>query len=164
MQIAEAIAPETAALVELLAATPVGEVASYTAMSSAIGRDIAARRYLIPSAIRHAAIQHGAIFGTVRGVGYKRLASTEAYILGAHARRRIRRSAKRASDAIVEAMSKANDMPDAEKRRAYAEVNALALVRHIASDKEVTATVAEPKAEPVAIVARRVAQAMGLVS
>ena len=84
-------------------------------------------------------------------------------MLGAHARGRIRRSAKRAADAITAAVQAANDMPDDAKRRAYAEVNAMALVRHITTDKQVSAASTEPKAEPVAITMRRFAEQIGAV-
>lgn len=162
MNITQTTNPDTRALADLLCATSVGGTVTYADMTKAIGRDIMSRRYLIPRAISLAAKEAGAIFGGVRRVGYQRLAPSEAHILGAHVRGRIRRSAKRTSDAITSALATANDMPDAERRRAFAEVNSLNLIRHLAADKRVAATVAEPKAEPVAIVMRRFAEQIGV--
>lgn len=162
MQIAQTIAPDTQAIVDLLTAASVGDTVTFAAMSEAIGRPIKTRSHLIPRAIHIAARDHGAIFGSIRGVGYQRLAAHDAHLLGAHARRRMRRSAKRTSEAITAAVTKANDLPAAARRRAYAEVNAMALIRHLATDKQVTATVAEPKAEPLAVTLRRFAQQIGI--
>lgn len=163
MNIAQTIAPDTQAIVDLFLATPVGQTVTFAAMSAAIGQAIANRRHLIPRAIHIAARDHGAIFGSVRTVGYHRMPAQDAHMLGAHTRHRMRRSAKRTSAAIVAAVTMANDMPAAAKVRAYAEVNAMALIRHIAADKIVIASTAEPKAEPVALVARRFAQQIGAI-
>ena len=163
MTTTESLSAETRALVTLFTSIPVGDTVTYVAMSSAIGRPIQDRRHLIPRAMTIAAKESGAIFGGVRTVGYKRLPAQDAHILGAHTRRRIRRSAKRTTDAIVSAINHANDMPDAAKVRAYAEVNSMALIRHLASDKEVTASASAPKPEPVAVTMRRFARALGAI-
>jgi len=163
MNITQTMSAECRALADLFAATPVGGTVTYAAMTQAIGRSIADRRYLIPRAAHVATRETGAIFGSVRRVGYQRLAPQDAHMLGSHTRSRIRRSAKRTADAIVAAVTATNDMPDAAKRRAYAEVNAMALIRHIATDKQVAAGTTEPKSEPVGVVMRRFAQAIGAI-
>lgn len=163
MNIAQTLSAETRALADLFAAAPVGETVTYAAMSAAIGRSIADRRYLALRAMTVATKETGAIFGSVRGIGYQRLAPQNAHMLGAHARGRIRRSAKRTADAIVAALATANDMPDAARRAGYAEVNAMNLVRHITADKQVSAATPEPKAEPVAITMRRFAEQIGAI-
>lgn len=163
MNVAQTLSAECRALADLFAAAPVGGTVTYAAMSHAIGRSIADRRYLALRAMQVATRETGAIFGSVRGTGYMRLKPQDAHMLGAHARGRIRRSAKRAADAITAAVQAANDMPDDAKRRAYAEVNAMALVRHITTDKQVSAASTEAKAEPVGVVMRRFAQQIGAV-
>ena len=164
MNVMQTISADTRALVDLFAACSVGSTVTFGHMSDALGRSIKERRHLLPGALKIAARDYGAIFGSVRGVGYQRLAAEEAYVLGAHTRRRIRSSAKRTANAIVSAVEKANNLPEGAKARAYAEVNALHLVRHISADKQITATVAEAKPEPVAVVMRRFAEKMGAVS
>jgi hypothetical protein len=163
MQTVESLSPDTRALADRLVATQVGDTITFGQMSDAIGRDIAARRHLIPRAIAIAAREAGAIFGSIRGVGYRRLEPAEAHILGAHARQRLRRSTRRASDAILSAVTRANDLPEPAKLRAYAEVNALSLLRHLATDKVVSAAAGEAKPEPVAVTARRFAEHLGIM-
>lgn len=161
MNITQTLSAECRALADLFAAAPVGGTITYDALTQAIGRPIVERRYLALHAMRVATRETGAIFGSVRGVGYQRIPPQDAHILGSHARSRIRRNAKRASDAISAALRATNDMPDAAKRKAYAEINSMALIRHLATDKQVAAGSPEAKAEPVAIVMRRFAQAIG---
>lgn len=163
MNITQTLSAECRALADLFAATPVGGTVSYTAMSQAIGRSIGERRYLALRAMHVATRETGAIFGSVRRVGYQRLAPQDAHMLGAHARGRIRRAARRTASAIIAAIGAANDMPDDAKRRAYAEVNAMALVQHITADKQVSAAASEPKAEPVAITMRKFAEQIGAI-
>ena len=163
MNIVQTLSTDTRALVDLLVATPIGATVTFADMTGAIGRPIQDRRHLIPRAMTIAAKEAGAIFGGVRTVGYQRLPAQDAHLLGAHTRRRMRRSAKRTSDAIVSAIAHTNDMPDAAKVRAYAEVNAMALIRHISADTEVLAATAEPKAEPVALTMRRFARQIGAI-
>lgn len=161
--ITQSLGAETRALVDLLVATPVGQIVTFATMSNTIGRPIGERRHLIPRAMTIAAKESGAIFGGVRTVGYQRLAAQDAHILGHHTRRRMRNSAKRTTAAIVSAISHANDLPDAAKVRAYAEVNALELVRHITADKHVLAQPPEAKAEPVARTMRQFARSIGAI-
>ena len=162
MNVTQALSADTRTLADRLTATPIGGTVTYAAMTEAIGRSIVPRRYLALRAMHVANKESGAIFGSVRGVGYQRLAATDAHLLGAHARGRIRRTAKRAADSILAAVDAANDMPDGAKRQAYAEVNAMALIRYLATDKKVSAATPEPKAEPVAITMRRFAEQIGV--
>jgi hypothetical protein len=164
MNVTQSLSAECRALADLFAATPVGGTVTYAAMSQAIGRSIAERRYLAIRAMQVATRETGAIFGSVRGTGYMRMPPQDAHMLGAHTRGRIRRSAKRAADAIVAAIQSANDMPDDAKRKAYAEVNAMSLVRHITTDKQVSAASTEAKAEPVAITMRKFAEQLGVIA
>lgn len=163
MNVTQSLSVECRTLADLFSAAPVGGTISYADMSRAIGRNIADRRYLALRAMQVATRETGAIFGSVRGVGYQRLQPQDAHMLGAHTRGRIRRSAKRTADAIVAALQSTNNMPDDARRRAYAEVNAMHLVRHITTDKQVSAASPEPKAEPVAITMRRFAEQIGAV-
>lgn len=161
MNISQAANPDARALADLFKRTSIGAIVTHADMTEAIGRNIHDHRHLIPRAITLAAREAGAVFGSVRKVGYQRLAPQEAYILGSNARGRIRRTAKRAAEAISAAVTATNDLSDTDKRRAYAEVNSLGLIRHLAADKQVSAAAAEPKAEPLGIVMRRFAQSIG---
>lgn len=127
------------ALRERLEATPVGEVCTYAQLDAALGSPSRARRYLVLRALHRMNRETGAIFGAVRGVGYKRLAADEAYTLGHHGRGRIRRTARRTSAAIAQAVSAANEISDEAKRKAMAEVSTLNMIAHVATDRVVKA-------------------------
>lgn len=163
MKITQTLSTETRVLADLFAAAPIGGTVTWEEMSRAIGRNIMDRRYLALRAMAVANSECGAIFGNVLRVGYQRLPPQDAHILGSHMRGRIRRGAKRTSDTIIAAVQSSNDMPDEAKRKAYAEVNALGLLRMIATDRHVAAATPEPKPEPVAITMRRLAQQIGAI-
>ena len=155
------LSPETRALADLLSAASVGDTVTFDAMSAAINRPIASRRYLIFRALACVSEESGAVFGSVRGVGYQRIAANDAHMIGAHARRKIRRTAKRTADTITSAVHHANNLSDDDLRKAYSEVNALGLIRHLAADRVVRATPSETKPEPVGITMGRFARALG---
>lgn len=158
MSIIQTLSAECRAVADMFTASPVGGVVTYAAMSQAIGQPIQNKRYVALRALEVANRECGAIFGVVRGVGYQRLAAQDAHVLGAYTRGRIRKAAGRTIKHMAAAISSANNMPDDAKRRAYAEINSLALARHIAGDKQITAAAGEAKAEPVAVVMRRFAE------
>lgn len=160
----QSLSTEARTIADLLSAAAVGATVSYADMSRALGVPIQQKRYILLRALAVANRESGAIYGAVRGVGYQRLAPQDAHILGAHARGRIRSTAKRAATHMTAALATANDLPDAAKRKAFAEINALSLLRHLASDKKVEAAAGEPKAEPVGVVMRRFAEAIGVNS
>lgn len=148
------LSADTRTLTDRFLATPVGATIRYSDMSAAIGADIQARRHLILRAIAIASREAGAIFGSVRGVGYKRLASEDASVVGAHARHRIRSTARRSSRVIQRAVEVANDMSEPARVKAYAEISALSLIQHVATDKARSAVSISDKPQPVAITLR----------
>ena len=84
------ISTETRALADRLMQAAVGDVVTYSDLSAALGADVHRRRYLLMQAIKAANAETGALFASVRRIGYQRLAANEAHIVGAAARRRIR--------------------------------------------------------------------------
>lgn len=151
------LSQDTAALVECLAETPVGQVCTWGALDARLGRKVRnGKFYVLQSALRVALRDHGAIFVSVRGEGYKRLRLEEAHLLGARARQHVRRSAKRTSKALRHATARANDMPDDAARKVYREIGVLGLIAHVASDKaQVPAADGQPTQQSVATVARQ---------
>jgi hypothetical protein len=158
MSVIQHLSAEVRVIADLLKAASVDDTVTYAAMSQAIGQPIQAKRYLALRALEVANKESGAIFGSVRCVGYQRLPAQEAHVLGSHTRGRIRKAAARTIRHITAALDAANDMPMPAKLKAYTEINSLALARHIASDKQITAATGDAKAEPVAVVMRRFAQ------
>ena len=149
------LSPDRRLLADAFKAVPVGETLSFDAMSETLGAPILTRRYLIPGAIKLAAQETGAIFASVRGVGYMRLPPADAHLIGASSRRRIRRGARRAATLIEAAIQKANDVDDGARRRAFTEVSHLGLIQHIARDASAPVLSRPDAPEPVAATARQ---------
>ncbi len=156
------LSADARALADLLIAEPVGSIVTLERLSKTIGFPIAARRHALYAAIRVAEREAGAVFTCERGIGYRRLSVQEiADQVGSTARHRIRGTARRARRTLLAGTAKQNDMAPALARRIAAEANTLALINHIAQDKQVRADETAPaKPEPVAITARRMMAAI----
>jgi hypothetical protein len=142
---------------DLLLACPIGETVSLASMSDAIGRDIRKHRHIIVTARRVAEREAGAVFASVRSVGYKRLDAERAVaVVAPAARKHIARSARRTSRAISAAVDKANDLSMDVRRRAVHELGILGIIEHAARERVRTLREDGPiKPEPVALVAKR---------
>jgi len=148
-------AADVAALAEALATTPIGELCTYDALSDAIGRPVRPVRHLLMQALAKARKEHGAVFGTVTRVGYRRLSAEEAHTLGRQARQRVRRTTRRAREGIATALSRANEVSDAGRLKAVAEIAALGLLEQLATDRAQPPPPEGGKVEPVAVTARK---------
>lgn len=148
-------AADVQALADMLASTPIGAVVTYSDLSDAIGRDVLRVRHLLHAARIRARKDTGAVFSPVTRVGLRRLTAEEAHTIGSTARQRVRRTSKRALVAMAAVLARANDLPPDVMRRATAEISALGLLEHLAADRNQPPPPEEPKAEPVAVVARR---------
>lgn len=149
------------ALTDRLLATPVGQVATYAELSEAIGADVLKRRYLVLAAIRAAARDAGALFSSVKGIGYKRVHIQDVYALGSRARQKVRRGTKRTADQITRALAFANDVPDEVRRKTNGEVNALQLLHHLSTDRAQSHAPKSDKPEPVGKVLRAMLDKLG---
>jgi len=154
-----AAAADTLAISDCLAKTQVGEVCTYAALSAAIGRDVSRARYLVLRAIRKLNKDTGALFAAVHKVGYKRMAATDAHMFGSSTRARIRRTAHRTSAMIASACERANEMPDAERRKAMAEIGILNMVAHLSTERAIAAHSADAP-QPVAVSMREMLKIM----
>ncbi|MCX7619204.1 hypothetical protein, partial [Tepidiforma sp.] len=88
---------DVAALLDRLLAVPVGARVTWGDLSDTLGRDASARRHLVYAAMRIALREHGAVFASIRDVGYQRLEPKLAVReIGYVSRRGIARRARRA--------------------------------------------------------------------
>lgn len=155
------ISPDVSALVELFTETKPGDVISYEAMTRQIGRDIQIHRWLALRALDVAARDHGAVFANERGKGYARLHPEDAHSIGATARGRVKRIARKAGKVIRYALQRQNDISPEANRKANAEISVLGLMEHISANKFAAPTETHDKrAEPVAIIAQRMMDQM----
>ena len=152
-------AADIAALRDTLNKTLVGEVCTYDALSHAIGRDIQRAMFLVLRAIRTLNKENGSLFAAVHRVGYKRMASKDAHMFGSTTRARIRRTAHRTSAMIAAACERANEMPDAERRKAMAEIGILNMVAHLSTERAIASHSADTP-QPVAVSMREMLRQM----
>ena len=143
---------EIRTITDLLVATPIGMITTYEAMAQAVGFDVKSRkRYIIMAGIHHANKESGAVFASVRGVGYQRLQAEDFHTGGISARRKVRATTNRSANTIIRGVEKANDISPEAQRKAYGEVNSLAILRHLATDKTRAAVPETEKPLPVAL-------------
>lgn len=86
---------EVKQLVELLAATKIGDLLGYDAMTKAVGRDVQKQRHMLDSARRIAMRDHRCVFAPVINEGLRRLNDVETVEICSEVRRkRIRTQAR----------------------------------------------------------------------
>ena len=150
------ISPTVRALVDALVSVSPGELITYRALSAAIGQDVREVSHLLLRARDIAGRDHGALYGTERGVGYVRLTTEQLPGVGATLRASVRRRTRRVSSRLSMAASRVNDMPAETARKINAELSVLGLLNHLSGDKRAEPAAAhDHRPEPVAITARR---------
>jgi len=157
------ISADTRAIADLLNAASYGEEVTIDAMSNAIGRDIRPVRYIALAALRVAERETGAVFATIRCVGYRRLTSDEFYQIGSTARARIRKVSKRSNRAMSAAMEGTNDMDPAARMAVLREQSMLGLLAHLSQDRHAPKLAPDAdRPQPLAITMRGALAAMGV--
>lgn len=122
------------------------EIVSLDQLSTAAGIDCRAERWVVQSALRAVNTEYGAVFATVRGEGYRRLAHTDgALFAGSRGLRRIRNAGRAASRTATNAARHANDMTPDQRRRHNQQVACLGLITHLTLTRTVGAM---PEDEP----------------
>lgn len=131
--------PLIAALAETLRACSIGETITYAQLSRSIDAPVQERFYLVLAALKRVNAESGANFKNIRTVGYKRLPSSMAHVIGKEGRAKIRRVSSRASDAITNTLAKANDITNDDRLKAFREQVSLGLLQHMARDRNLPA-------------------------
>lgn len=115
-------------LVDLLSATPIGQILRYDRIKAVTDLRTEQVRPLIYKAMREVNKAHGAVFLNVREEGYKRAPNGEVHVLGENARRSIRGKSRRTAKALSSAVSKTNDLDREQRNRIHSEIATLGLV------------------------------------
>ena len=116
-----------ARLTDRLCETSPEEICTYGSLEESTGLPLQSMRFLIPRAIL-AAGKRGACFRNIRLVGYKRLASREAFSRGVTIRKRYRRAVRKERIIITCVTAKANDLTPEELLRNNREAYHLGLI------------------------------------
>jgi hypothetical protein len=159
------ISPDVSALVNVLDGVAPGSTVTYQELSATIGRNIKSCYWMVLQAKKIAARDHGAVFGTQRKVGFRRLTTEELHTVGNTARAMIRRRSRVAAKLIRQGAAKANDVSPEATRRMNAELSALGLIGEIAKDEAAKPVEThDQRPEPVAVIAKRMLEGLDLVS
>lgn len=140
------ISVEAQTLAKLLAETPVGALISYEVLSTAIGRDITKdARWALDTARTKVMREERMVFGTMKGLGLKRLNDVETVQTGAAAISHIKRTAARSLEKVTCPDSAALP-PDAQQQQfLYISINQLHI--HISKRKSLRAIATAVKAK-----------------
>ena len=158
-------APEIAVIVALLGDCPIGGTVTKKQLSDAIGFDIERARYLVYAALRIINADAGALFGTVRGVGYQRLRTDEIKDVGATARRVIRRKTRLAQKQMTAAAGQSNSVTPDERREIMREISVLGMIEHMSQDKNRDAIMVDGQNPvPYAIASQQMAAFLSKIS
>lgn len=147
---------------DLLIACSPGETVLFTTISKALGRDVTRRRQIISAARKVAQREAGALFRSERGMGYRRLAPTEADQIGHSALVSIGRGARRANGSMSALIKGANDMPPDQFKKILAQQTALGMIHAVTKTKnlpKITETATRPL--PLAVSAKAFLRSIG---
>ncbi|MEC9268527.1 MAG: hypothetical protein VX464_20880 [Pseudomonadota bacterium] len=155
--------PENAADIEtmvgVLEKASIGETVNYGAMDAALGRPSRNTHWLIRKAIRQVEKDTGAIFEIVRGVGIKRLPSSDIPSVGTAAIRKIRRASKRAVARLQ--CVRVNDLGHDEAKQVIAQRAQLATISFMADGRKTPAITAEINEDKSTLPVGRVLEVFG---
>lgn len=126
---------QTIAIMEFLKTVSIGEVIGYDKISDLISQPIQQNRHYLYSAMRSLQ-SDGLSFGTVRGMGVKRLSAEEVPTIGDNAIIRIRRSSRNARKKM-QVISRMNDVDNSTRVRVNATVSILGVIEHFSNGKSV---------------------------
>lgn len=116
----------------------IGAIISHGELSAAAGCDIKQHRWLVMRAARLLNKQHGIVFATVRGLGYRRLGGADGVDhAGDRSLTRVRRAARHGTRFLESAMHHANDMSADQRRQANSRLCALGLIQHLSMSRTV---------------------------
>jgi hypothetical protein len=125
---------DTQTIERLLITSAIGEVISYDAMTSAIGRDVRDARHLIASACRRLLREQHMVFAAVVNVGLKRLDDAGKIGAGQWHLQRVRRQAKFAVDKTT-AVEDFDALPNALKVEHNVVLAQAGVLKHFTSRK-----------------------------
>lgn len=92
---------DSVALIRFLKDAQVGETITYDTLSDVIGRDITKERGALETARRNLQKELRYVFGTIRGIGIKRLEDSEIVDIGDKTQASIRRASRRTIKKLV---------------------------------------------------------------
>lgn len=146
-------------IVSILAEKKVGEEVGYEELSAAVGKNVQREsRSSLSSAMRIVQNESGAVFGTIRGVGVKRLSDTEISRLAPSYLRRSHNAAKTGRNKLRKADT--SNMSEAEKLTYYAGSSHLAMIAEATTERASKKVLIASNATGMAIPYRKAIEAI----
>jgi hypothetical protein len=146
---------DTNALADRLLAVPVGEVIPYAELSAEVGLDVRSGggKSRLRSARHRLQREKSAVFGTVAGVGLRRLNDEQIVEAGSGYVDRVRRTARRGAK-LVTAVADFGALPQHAKARHNAQLSVFAAIEAVSASRTVNRLAAgETSARPLPIAA-----------
>jgi len=126
---------DVAALAAVLDRLAVGDIATYAALTEAVGRDIQKHRYLLDTALQRL-LRKRKVFGCIKETGYQRLSDSEIVSYSFNAFRRIRRIARK--NAVRLSAVEFERLSNEERVRHNLQISALGAIAHAATPGNLT--------------------------
>lgn len=134
-----AIGIQVKALADFLMTASVGETVLFSDMNKELGIDVTRRRYIIEKARELLLAEHGIRFDSVYREGLKRMNIDDAVGVSDRAVGKIRRTARVASQRIVQQVGKANNIPESTLAALNARRSLLGAIEALASKRSIKA-------------------------
>jgi hypothetical protein len=125
---------DTRFIIQKLRPLRVGEQISYAELAAAVSRPVGEIDGSLASARRALLREDSMVFGTVRGVGLRRLSDTDIVRTSAAVTKRIRRAARRGVR-VLAAVNDFSALPRDDQMRHSASVSVLAAIAEMTTDK-----------------------------
>lgn len=127
-------------VIEYLRSVPVGSAFDYgdLRLKTGLEMDKNGGRSLLYRAFHKLNEEVGANFANIPGSGYERLVNGDIHKVGAHARLRIRNTAKRSKRRIENAVARINDIKPEDAHKIGVECAVLGLIGRAAEDRTLT--------------------------
>lgn len=130
--------PETLALVELLAATPPGQLLTFERLGAVAGLDVRRHLHLFTSARRIAEREHGVVYRNERAIGYRRLSTDEIPAVEVRAADHQRSVARQTIQTLTRGVERANDIPTQTQLRLNAGLARQGIIARLAARRTLT--------------------------
>jgi len=131
MEIVKQCSIDSQTLIKELRKLNVGEIMTYKSMSESIGRDVLQRRHVISTARNRLLNDEKIVFGTVAGIGIKRLGDNEMVGVSATSIKTIRRASLRGLK--VAACADEENLSVDQRKSLMATISHLGVLRHASS-------------------------------
>ena len=160
---APSLSVDTKILTDRLAQCSIGDIVAYEELTKLIGRDVCTiARSNLTQAVRRM-LRDGIVFGTIRGVGIKRLTDEEIVGVGPQTISKFRRASRRASAKLANVQD-FNGLPQAVKTTHHMSLSVLGVLTYLTKPSNVRKLETRIETAQQALPLQRTLEAMGVTA